>query len=348
MYKIFNLVLLIKVCFCSLLFFEKGEKMNRIIYILLTIIFFQLLGIGYMKFIDKKGVVPTQPPPKIEKKIPLGLETCSNSELKILVNDSIKEILKGSKNLPQSTEYTVWDKKTVEHLSQNILKSTKHQVDRLKNSLKSETFSQRVQSTKVPNKTVLKPLVPNLAKNSIEHLTQKIIKESKINTITIVKKEEKKKQIKKSKAKKTKIAKKKVIKKPKTITITQKLEKYAKAKLGQKYVWGATGPNRFDCSGFTKYVFHSTAGIKIPRVSRDQAKVGKYIKNLKDLRRGDMVFFDTEKKFTGRVNHVGIYLSNGNFIHASSARKKVIITNFRKKPFYKRRFLWGRRIINNS
>ncbi len=259
--------------------------MNRIIYILLTIVFFQLLGIGYIKFIDEK---------KVEKKLPIEIDACNNPELGTLVNDSIKEILKASKKLPQSTEYTVWDKKTVEHLS------------------------------------------------------QKILKESKINTITVVKKEEKKKSIKKVKKLKTKITKKKVIKKPKTIPVTQKLEKYAKSKLGQKYVWGATGPNRFDCSGFTRYVFSSTAGIKIPRVSRDQAKVGKYIKNIKDLRRGDMVFFDTEKKFTRRVNHVGIYLSNGNFIHASSARKKVIITNFRKKPFYKRRFLWGRRIINSK
>jgi len=134
---------------------------------------------------------------------------------------------------------------------------------------------------------------------------------------------------------------KKVIKK---ISTTLKVEKYAKEKLGKQYVWGATGPNKFDCSGFTKEVFRCTAGINIPRVSRDQAKVGEYIK-YKDLKRGDMVFFDTEKKFTRKVNHVGIYLSNGNFIHASSARKKVIITNFKKKPFYKNRFLWGRRVV---
>ncbi len=316
--------------------------MNRIIYILLTIVFFQLLGIGYIKFIDEK---------KVEKKLPIEIDACNNPELGTLVNDSIKEILKASKKLPQSTEYTVWDKKTVEHLSQKILKSTEHKVDTLQNYVESETLSQKVQSTRVPNKTGLKPsLTRNLVfnKKTVEHLSQKILKESKINTITVVKKEEKKKSIKKVKKLKTKITKKKVIKKPKTIPVTQKLEKYAKSKLGQKYVWGATGPNRFDCSGFTRYVFSSTVGIKIPRVSRDQAKVGKYIKNIKDLRRGDMVFFDTEKKFTRRVNHVGIYLSNGNFIHASSARKKVIITNFRKKPFYKRRFLWGRRIINSN
>ena len=314
--------------------------MNRIIYILLTIVFFQLLGVGYIKFVDEK---------KIEKKLIVEIDAYNNPELDTLVNDSIKEILKASKKLPQSTEYTVWDKKTVEHLSQRVLKSTEHKVGILQNSLESETL--------VLNKTKLKPSVPSLERNlawnkkTIEQLSQKILHEAKITTIIVVKNREKKKNIialaKIKNKKKTKITKKKVIKKAKTISVSQKLEKYAKAKLGQKYVWGATGPNRFDCSGFTKYVFSSTAGIKIPRVSRDQAKVGKYIK-YKDLRRGDMVFFDTEKKFKGKVNHVGIYLSNGNFIHASSARKKVIITNFRKKPFYKRRFLWGRRVISTQ
>ena len=276
--------------------------MNRIIYILLSIIFFQVLGIGYIKFIDEKKEVTPQVPKEIEKKLPLALNACPNSELEALVNASIKEILKASKKLPQSTEYTVWDKKTVEHLSQKIL-----------------------QEPKITTITVVK-----------EKTKQK-------NRLTLNRKEKKKKLI----TKKTKVSKKKVAKKKKTISVTQKVEKYAKAKLGQKYVWGATGPNKFDCSGFTREVFRSTVGIKIPRVSREQAKVGKYIK-YKDLRRGDMVFFDTEKKFTGRVNHVGIYLSHGNFIHASSARKKVIITNFRKKPFYKRRFLWGRRLVKSS
>ncbi len=137
------------------------------------------------------------------------------------------------------------------------------------------------------------------------------------------------------------------IERDKEISITKKIEKYAKEKLGQKYVWGATGPKNFDCSGFTRSIYLCTTGIKIPRVSRDQAKVGKYVK-YEELRRGDMVFFDTEKKYTGKVNHVGIYLNNGNFIHASSAKKKVIITNFKKKPFYKKRFLWGRRLIKNA
>jgi len=128
--------------------------------------------------------------------------------------------------------------------------------------------------------------------------------------------------------------------------ICTKVEKNAKKLLGLKYVWGATGPNKFDCSGFTQKVY-KTAGIKIPRNSRAQAKVGQYIE-YENLQKGDMVFFDTNPKKTGRVNHVGIYLEDGKFIHASSGNKKVVITNFDKKRYYKNRFLWGRRIINNN
>ena len=75
--------------------------------------------------------------------------------------------------------------------------------------------------------------------------------------------------------------------------------------------------------------------------------MGKFV-SFNELQPGDMMFFDTHKKRTGRVSHVGIYLGAGNFIHASSAGKKVVIYNFYEKPFYKERFLWGRRVVNNN
>ena len=128
--------------------------------------------------------------------------------------------------------------------------------------------------------------------------------------------------------------------------IIKNIEYRAKSFLGVPYVWGATGPNKFDCSGFTQWVFRDV-GINIPRVSRDQARVGKFI-SFNNLQAGDMMFFDTHKKRTGKVSHVGIYLGSGNFIHASSAGKKVVIYNFNEKPFYKKRFLWGRRVVNNN
>jgi cell wall-associated NlpC family hydrolase len=125
--------------------------------------------------------------------------------------------------------------------------------------------------------------------------------------------------------------------------IKDEIEVTAKKLLGTPYVWGATGPNTFDCSGFTQEVF-CKAGIHIPRNSRAQAKVGKYIA-YENLRRGDMVFFDTNRKKPGYVTHVGIYLSGGKFIHASSGGRRVIISSLIKSDYYKEHFLLGRRII---
>ncbi len=130
------------------------------------------------------------------------------------------------------------------------------------------------------------------------------------------------------------------------VLVKKSIESTAKKELGKRYVWGATGPKTFDCSGFTMKVFR-TAGINLPRVSRSQAKVGAKVA-FNELQRGDMVFFDTEKHRTGRVNHVGIYLEDGKFIHASSGNKKVVITSFDKKKFYKNRFLWGRRVVREK
>jgi len=115
----------------------------------------------------------------------------------------------------------------------------------------------------------------------------------------------------------------------------------AKEHLGKRYLWGAIGPKRFDCSGFTSYVYRKM-GIKIPRVSKNQGKVGLKVAR-KELRKGDLVFFDTSRRRRGYINHVGIYIGNHKFIHASSSRRRVIISNLDKK-FYKARFKWGRRV----
>jgi len=116
--------------------------------------------------------------------------------------------------------------------------------------------------------------------------------------------------------------------------------------LDTKYIWAANGPTAFDCSGFTKYVFKEN-GVTIPRYSGNQAKVGIKV-SYNELKEGDLVFFNTEKKYKKKVNHVGIYMGNNKFIHASSAKKKVVITSFEKKHFYKKRFLWGQRVIKDD
>lgn len=120
----------------------------------------------------------------------------------------------------------------------------------------------------------------------------------------------------------------------------KKITKDAKRKLGKRYVWGASGTkNTYDCSSFTKYVYRKN-GISIPRTSINQSKHGKYVKR-KDLKKGDLIFFDTSKRRKGYVNHVGIYLGNNKFIHASSAKRRVVVSSLSK--FYGKRYKGARR-----
>jgi len=116
----------------------------------------------------------------------------------------------------------------------------------------------------------------------------------------------------------------------------------AKRYLGRRYVWGAVGPSTFDCSGFTQYVMRKAKGVRLPRVSRKQAYYGKYVSR-SHLKPGDLIFFDTSRRRRGYVNHVGIYIGNNKFIHASSGKHRVVITSL-NRPFYRSRFKWGRRV----
>ncbi len=121
----------------------------------------------------------------------------------------------------------------------------------------------------------------------------------------------------------------------------KKIEKIAISQMGKTYKWGANGPATFDCSGFTKYVFAKN-GINLPRVSREQAKVGKYIP-YHQLKKGDLLFFDSKK--SSIVSHTGIYLGDSEFIHASSTNKRVVISSIHS-GYYKKHFKWGRRLVD--
>lgn len=114
----------------------------------------------------------------------------------------------------------------------------------------------------------------------------------------------------------------------------------AKAYLGKPYVYGAAGPNSFDCSGFTSYVFASH-GISLPRTSSSQSGVGTTVAR-SDLRPGDLVFFATGS--SGAVSHVGIYIGDGNIIHAASGQGKVVINNL-SQSYYSSRYLWAKRVL---
>ena len=127
-----------------------------------------------------------------------------------------------------------------------------------------------------------------------------------------------------------------------TSTSVSKVISYAKKLLGKPYVWGAEGPSSFDCSGFTCYVFKNAANINLPRVSKDQSNYGTYVKK-SDLREGDLIFFDTSGENDGNVSHVGIYLGNNQFIHCSSSKGQVVISEM--SSYYTKAYVNARRVL---
>ena len=135
------------------------------------------------------------------------------------------------------------------------------------------------------------------------------------------------------------------IKKPKVIHTPSKksLDKMVKKLQGSPYVWAEEGPNKFDCSGFTYYMYGSM-GIEIPRVAREQAKVGKRI-SVKELQYGDLIFFATNRRNSKKITHVGMYLGDGWFTHASTKKHEVIYSNLFTSPYYKKRLKICRRYL---
>jgi cell wall-associated NlpC family hydrolase len=89
---------------------------------------------------------------------------------------------------------------------------------------------------------------------------------------------------------------------------------YALAHLGAPYVWGATGPNAFDCSGLTSAAY-AAAGVAIPRVSRAQWGAGRHV-DLASLIPGDLVFYADNTADPSTIHHVGMYIGRGLMVHA--------------------------------
>lgn len=123
-------------------------------------------------------------------------------------------------------------------------------------------------------------------------------------------------------------------------SIASRLIDFGKEFLGTRYVYGGESPSGFDCSGFTQYVFKSV-GITLPRVADDQATVGTYVDRA-NLQPGDLVFFKTLG--SSIINHAGIYIGNGQFMHASSGAGKVMISSL-YEDYYSAHYATARRVI---
>ena len=96
----------------------------------------------------------------------------------------------------------------------------------------------------------------------------------------------------------------------------------AKEQVGKPYVWGATGPDKFDCSGLVQYVYQHAAGINLPRTTYDQVKVGQTVP-LDELQAGDLVFWGSETA----PYHVAIYIGNNQYVNSATPDQGTILQN---------------------
>ncbi len=113
----------------------------------------------------------------------------------------------------------------------------------------------------------------------------------------------------------------------------------ARQYVGVPYVWAGRSPSGFDCSGFIYYVFDQL-GYGLPRMADGQFEVGIPVSR-NSLEPGDLVFFET---YEPGPSHVGIYIGNDQFIHASSGAGHVTVTPL-NKTYYRDRYLGARRIL---
>lgn len=120
----------------------------------------------------------------------------------------------------------------------------------------------------------------------------------------------------------------------KVYTPGTKILETAYTKLGCPYVWGATGPNSFDCSGFTSWVYRQH-GISLSRTAQSQSQGGKAV-DRSELQPGDLVFFGSS---TSRITHVGIYIGNGQMVHAPHTGDVVKVSSLNRNYVCARRYL---------
>lgn len=122
------------------------------------------------------------------------------------------------------------------------------------------------------------------------------------------------------------------------VNARERLENEMDKYLGVRYRYGGMGMTGMDCSGFVSRVFLDALNIKLPRSSAAQAQVGVAVSK-SNLQFGDLVFFKIRRH---RISHVGVYVGDNNFVHAST--KLGVIVSSLNETYYKRTYATARRI----
>jgi cell wall-associated NlpC family hydrolase len=114
--------------------------------------------------------------------------------------------------------------------------------------------------------------------------------------------------------------------------------------LGIRYRFGGNSPESgLDCSGLVQNVFRNALGLDLPRTARDMARIGEKV-GFKDLKPGDLVFFNTMRR---AFSHVGIYVGDGQFLHAPASGGEVRIEEI-GKSYWAKRFNGARRLVQDT
>lgn len=125
---------------------------------------------------------------------------------------------------------------------------------------------------------------------------------------------------------------------PQAAQASQRIVQIALEYIGVPYVWGGNGRGGLDCSGFVKAVF-ARLGVNLPRVAREQFNVGRAVR-WGELAPGDRLYFSTHGTY---IDHTGIYIGGGRFIHASGSHGAVVVSSV-TEPKYYRTLVGARRI----
>ena len=124
--------------------------------------------------------------------------------------------------------------------------------------------------------------------------------------------------------------------------VIQEIPLYALSLLGTPYKYGGNLPETgMDCSGFVSHVYGQIAGIQLPRSSQEISRHGKALEPV-ELQPGDLVFFNTLNR---AFSHVGVYVGENRFIHASSSQTGTVMVSDMNQPYWSKRFDGARRLL---
>lgn len=222
-----------------------------------------------------------------------------------------------------------------------IVKSTKSHVTKTSKSKTTKSNSAKAKAKKTTKSAKTKQAKSKAAKAKTTKSKTTKTKSTKAKSSKTKKATKKTSKSKTTGAKKTArpAAKKPASRDGSVNSSASKIISYGMSLIGTPYKYTGRSPKGFDCSGFTSYVFDNAVGISLPHSSRDQARMGTSVEK-SELRPGDIVYFNTNGS---GVSHVGIYIGDNKFMHASTNRG-VTLTSL-SESYYVKRYMGARRIL---